>query len=422
MLDVLVVGGGLAGLSAARTLRRAGQRVRVVEAASHPGGRVATRVIDGFTLDAGYQVLFPAYPAVQRQLDLAALDLVPLPSGAAIRRGARVDVLGDPLRDPAGLPGTLTTRVIPLGDKLRLARLALQLRSPAPHALLRGPDETTEVYLRRQGFSDISLDTFFRPFFGGIFLRRDLSTSARLFRYYFRMLIDGGAAVPRAGMGAIATQLAAGLEIDTGVRVRRLAPHGAHVTAETSAGDLDARQVIVATDPFAAQELTGEPTARGRVASTYLYYTTAQAIDSETRLLLNAVSGGLINNAQWTSKAVPGRAPAGQHLLTVSVLGEPDLDNGALDLQVRAELAGWYGTPSVGTLRLLHIERIGYAQFPQPPEFAATLPGHATRLPGVLLASEVTSMSSLQGALESGEKAAAIVLGDLAAQSRPRGA
>ncbi|GGK16771.1 oxidoreductase FAD-binding protein [Deinococcus malanensis] len=422
MLDVLVVGGGLSGLSAARVLRRAGQRVRVVEAGSHPGGRVATRVVDGFTLDAGYQVLFPAYPAVQRQLNLAALDLVPLPSGAAIRRGARVDVVGDPLRDPAGLPGTLTTRVIPLGDKLRLARLALQLRGPAPHALLRGPDETTEAYLRRQGFSDSALDTFFRPFFGGIFLRRDLSTSARLFRYYFRMLIDGGAALPRGGIGAIAAQLAAGLELDTGVRVRRLAAHGAHVTAETSAGDLDARQVIVATDPFVAQELTGEPTARGRVSSTYLYYATAQAIDPETRLLLNAAADGLINNAQWTSQAVPGRAPAGQHLLTVSVLGEPHQDDAALDQQVRAELAGWYGSQNVATLRLLHVERIAYAQFPQPPEFAATLPGHATRLPGVLLASEVTSMSSLQGALESGEKAAAIVLGDLAAQSRPRGA
>ncbi|MFC4637346.1 NAD(P)/FAD-dependent oxidoreductase [Deinococcus hohokamensis] len=421
MLDVLVVGGGLAGLTAARTLDRAGQRVRVLEAAPEVGGRVRSRVVDGFTLDAGFQVLFPAYPAVRRQLDLPALDLVPLPSGAAVRRGARVNLLGDPLRDPGALAGTLGGRVLPLADKLRVARMAAQLRVPAPHALLRGPDEPTETYLRRQGLSEAALNAFFRPFFGGIFLRRDLSTSARLFRYYFRMLLDGGAALPRAGMGAISAQLAAGLDLVTGVEVTRLCPQGTHVTAVTSAGDLDARQVIVATDPPRAQALTGEATGLTGVGSTYLYYAAPHQIDPERRLLLNA-EPGLINNAHWTSQAVPGRAPAGQHLLSVTVLGVPAEDDAALDTAVRAELAGWYGAQATAQLRLLGTERLPYAQYAQPPEYAHTLPGHATALNGVLLASEVTSMSGIQGALESGEKAAAIVLGDLAAQSRPRGA
>ncbi len=79
MHDVVVVGAGLAGLTAARRLHRAGRRVRVLEATAALGGRVRSRVVDGFTLDAGYQVLFPAYPALGRNLDLAALDLVPIP-------------------------------------------------------------------------------------------------------------------------------------------------------------------------------------------------------------------------------------------------------------------------------------------------------------------------------------------------------
>ena len=53
MHDVLVIGGGLAGLTAARVLTRAGQRVRLLEAAPEIGGRVRTRVVEGFTLDAG---------------------------------------------------------------------------------------------------------------------------------------------------------------------------------------------------------------------------------------------------------------------------------------------------------------------------------------------------------------------------------
>ncbi|EYB68448.1 amine oxidase [Deinococcus phoenicis] len=425
MQDILVIGAGLAGLTAARVLTRAGRRVRVLEAADQVGGRVTTRRVEGFTLDAGYQVLFPAYPAVRRHLDLDALDLVRVPSAAVVRRGARAEVLGDPFRDPASLPGTLTTRVLTLGDKLRVARLAASLRGPAPHTLLVGPDETTETYLRRQGFSEGALDHFFRPFFGGVFLRRDLHTSARLFRYYFRMLMDGGTALPRSGMGAIPAQLAQGLDVTTGVRVTRLRPHagaagGPAVTAVTSAGDLDARHVIVATDPDTAQTLTGEPVSRGRLGSTYLYYAASHPLDDQPRLLLNAEEG-LINNAQWTSRVIPERVPAGQQLLTVSVLGLPDLDDDALDAGVRGELSRWYGT-AVATLRTLGTERIAFAQYPQPPEYAATLPGHAAALPGVLLASEVTSMSGIQGAMESGEKAAAILLGDLAAMSRPRGA
>lgn len=420
MHDTVIVGAGLAGLTAARILGRAGRRVRVLEASAVLGGRVRSRVVDGFTLDAGYQVLFPGYPAVRRNLDLDALELVPIPPSAAVRRGRREDVLGDPRRDPAALPSTLTTGVLSVADKLRVGRLALELLAPPPHTLLIGPDETTESYLRGQGFSEAALNNFFRPFFGGIFLRRELDTSARLFRYYFRMLIDGGAALPRAGMGAIPQQLAAGVDVQVNVRVTALTAHGSHVTLQTSNGELDARSVIVATDPNAAAGLLGQDVSRGSLGSTYLSYAADRAIDDQPRLLLNAETG-LINNAQWLSNVLPGRVPPGQQLLVVSVLDLPLLEDAALDARVRGELAHWYGEAAVSSLRTLAVERIPHAQYPQPPGYVATLPGHATGLPGVLLASEVTSMSGIQGAMESGEKAAAILLDDLAALSRPRG-
>jgi phytoene dehydrogenase-like protein len=428
MHDVLVIGGGLAGLTAARVLTRAGQRVRVLEAAPEIGGRVRTRVVGGFTLDAGYQVLFPDYPAVRRNLDLGALDLVPIAPAGVVRRGRRAEALGDPLRDPGSLGSTLLSGALTLTDKARIGKLALELGAPPAHTLLAGPDETTESYLRGQGFSETALDHFFRPFFGGVFLRRDLATSARLFRYYFRLLMTGGAALPRAGMAAVPAQLAQGLDVRTGVRVTHLQPHATHVTAQTSAGELDARQVIVATDAWSAAPLLGEDTRtpRGSQGSAYLYYAADAPVEKQRRLLLNG-EAGLINNAQWMGQAVPGRAPEGQDLLVVTALasaqgGVPELDDAALDARVRAELSRWYGEAAVSGLRTLGTERIPHAQYPQPPGYAATLPGHATALPGVLRAGEVTSMSGIQGAMESGEKAAAIVLNDLAAMSRPRGA
>ncbi len=434
MQEVIVVGAGLAGLTAARTLARAGQRVRVLEASGEVGGRVRSVTQDGFTLDVGYQVLFTAYPAVRRQLDLAALDLVNIPPAAVIRNGTSSQTLGDPFRDPGSLLATVTATALSLPDKLRVARLALEVKAGPAHALLTGPasspehisDESTRDFLMARGFSAAALQNFFAPFFGGIFLNRDLSTSARLFRYYFRMLIDGEIAVPRAGMGRVAAQLAEGLNVSTNVRVERLVQTERGVGVVTNLGELDAEQVIVATDPPSAARLLGEaPPALESVASSYLSYTSAVPIDPQPRLLLNAATG-LINNAQWLGRAVPGRAPGGQELLVVTVPGDTltghfALSDSDLDAAVRTELSFWYGDRAAG-LKTLRIDRIAHAQYAQPPGYAARLPGHATPLPGVLRASEITSMSGIQGAMESGEKAAAIVLSDPVGMSRPRGA
>lgn len=418
-MDVIVIGAGLAGLTAARTLQRAGVRVRVLEADADIGGRVRTRNVDGFVLDRGFQVLFTAYPAVKRNLDLERLDLVTFPPAAVIRRGEEATRLGDPLRDPASLVGTLTSDVFTFKDRLLVARLAIYVKRLELADLLRGEDEPTLTFLRVFGFSERAIHSFFAPFFGGIFLKRDLSTSARLFRYYFRMLIDGETAVPRSGMGDIPKQLAEGLEVTTGARVEGVEARADGVTLRTSQGPVSADSVVVATDPPEVQRLTGVDAACKAVSSTYLYYASDTKIDAEKRILLNAAEGYL-NNAVWASNLNPNLAPPGKHLLVVTVLGLP-LDDAALDQAVRDALTRWYGAADVARLRLLRSDRLEFAQFAQPPGFVRNLVGHATPLNNVLIASEATSMSSIQGALASGEKAAAILLNDTAVMARARG-
>jgi phytoene dehydrogenase-like protein len=61
-VDAIVVGAGLAGLSAARQLAIHGLDVIVLESSDDVGGRVRTDRFDGLQLDRGFQLFNPAYP------------------------------------------------------------------------------------------------------------------------------------------------------------------------------------------------------------------------------------------------------------------------------------------------------------------------------------------------------------------------
>src|SRR5262245_8853395 len=74
VLDVAIVGAGLAGLAAAFDLRARGRTVRVLEATSRPGGVIATERFDGWTIDGGPDSLLvqkPAAVTLCRELGIA---------------------------------------------------------------------------------------------------------------------------------------------------------------------------------------------------------------------------------------------------------------------------------------------------------------------------------------------------------------
>lgn len=83
-MHVLIIGAGLAGLTCGRILDTLGVHVTIVEASDGIGGRVRSDHADGFTFDRGFQVLFEAYPAARRHLDLDALHLRRFDPGAII--------------------------------------------------------------------------------------------------------------------------------------------------------------------------------------------------------------------------------------------------------------------------------------------------------------------------------------------------
>ena len=74
-MRTVIVGAGMAGLAAAKTLQAAGQDYLLLEKSDRPGGRVKSDNYNGFTLDHGFQVLLTAYPAANEFFDYSELDL-----------------------------------------------------------------------------------------------------------------------------------------------------------------------------------------------------------------------------------------------------------------------------------------------------------------------------------------------------------
>lgn len=409
---VVVIGAGLAGLSCARVLAERGVHVRVLEASDGVGGRVRSDVVDGFVLDRGFQVLFTAYPEVQRQIDLPALRPGSFLSGARVVVDGKGHDVTDPLRDPlAALPGVLSP-VGTLADKLRVLRLRLDVTRGSLQALWQRPSTTTLERLRAFGFSSTMIDRFFRPFLGGIFLDRDLSTSSRLFDFYFRMLSQGDTVLPRDGMGALSTQLASRLPQDIVALNTPVASVGADHVVLQDQTRMAARAVVVATDGLAAARLLNGalPTPASRGVTT-LYFAASRSPLPQRRLVLCA-DDGLVNSLCAPSDVSDAYAPRGQALLSVTVLGIPDVDDDGLQHAVRAQLRGLLGY-EVAQWRHLRTYRIAHAQPAQPPAAMELVERSARLDSGVFVAGDHRDHASIHGALASGRRVAEAVLADV---------
>jgi phytoene dehydrogenase-like protein len=416
--SVVVVGGGLAGLVAARRLASRGAEVTLLEREERVGGRVRSIHEDGYTFDRGFQVLFTAYPAAERELDHDALDLRRFKPGAVLARPGKRSILSDPFRDLSALAESAVNTEVSTLDKLRTLRLRSRLSGVDPETLFEGGDQTIRAALLERGFSERFVENFAAPFYGGITLDRSLASSAATFDYTFAMLSRGSIAVPADGMGAIPDQLAdavreAGAVIETGREVEAIEPDGDGKTVRTDGETLEADAVVVATDPRSARELTGVgsiPTeARGCVTQWYAF---DGELDAGRRLLLNA-AGEAPNHVVDHTAVAPEYAPDGETLLSATYLGEPEESDEELSARTREALSSWYPEHAFESLSALHTDRIPFAQFVQPPGFYRELPDVRAPEGPVYLAGDYVEWSSIQGAMRSGASAAETVAEDV---------
>ncbi len=404
--DVVVVGGGLAGLSAAVRLHRAGLAVIVCEASDEVGGRVRTDRRDGFLLDRGFQVVLPAYPELRRQVGLSALRLRPFLRGTlAMTAGGRAYLAG-PWHGRRAAAATADFLFGHPRDSLALAALSLRdMLAPDQAIRATNPAITTLQDLRGR-VGQATLTEVLRPFLAGVFLDPSLDTPARLFHLIWRCFLRGGGALPAGGMQMLPLLLADGLPAGT-VRTGTEVTEVAESVVRTNTGEeIQARAVVIATDGTAAAALLPE-LARPAWHSVTTFYYRLPASPLGTPVLVIDGRDELLLNAAVLSDAAPSYAPAGLALAAASVPGRAEP---ALEPRVRSGLARMYDT-STRDWELLDVYAIPRAL----PVLAAGQPlGRPVRLgPGRYVCGDHRDTPSVQGALVSGRRAARAVLADL---------
>lgn len=200
--DVVIIGAGIAGLSAAHQLISAGVDVSVLEAAAHPGGRMATDDMDGFRLDRLGPLLGSAGPELGTTPGLDGLVLRDFAPGVLVHSEGRQYLAGD-VRSARGALRAVRSRPsaprAPLGGAIEQARLGAWLArlAAAPESRITArPDRAALDALSARGLSPRVVGGFLRPLLSALLGDPGLTTSSRMADLTLRDYARGRLSVP----------------------------------------------------------------------------------------------------------------------------------------------------------------------------------------------------------------------------------
>ncbi|MFC9943533.1 NAD(P)/FAD-dependent oxidoreductase [Streptomyces pratensis] len=411
--DVVIIGAGIAGLSAAHQLISAGVDVSVLEAAAHVGGRMATDDVDGFRLDRLGPLFSSAYPELNTTPGLEGLTLRDFSPGVLVHSGGRQYRAGD-VRSARGALRAVRSRSsaprAPLGGAIEQARLGAwlaRLATTPESRILARPDRAAPETLSARGLSPRVVGGFLRPLLSALLGDPGLTTSSRIAELTLRDYARGRLCVPTGGSATLPELLAAALPpgtVRTGVHVTAADITSVHTKEH---GELGCRSLLLATGAGAAAELLPGLRVPAFHRVTVLHHTAREAPTTGRRLLLDADRSGPVAHTAVMSEVDPSRAPHGRALITSTVLGPPPPD---LDGAVRAHLAALYGTPT-GDWELLAAHHDPEAVPAMPPPHDPHRP--VRLLAGLYVCGDHRDTSTVQGALRSGRRAASAILADL---------
>ncbi|MEV0095352.1 NAD(P)/FAD-dependent oxidoreductase [Streptomyces sp. NPDC050738] len=413
--DVVIVGAGLAGLSAAHRLTSAGVDVTVLEAAQDPGGRMSTASADGFRLDRIGQILCTSYPELRLTPGLDEVELRPFSPGVLVHSEGRLLRTGEPGSARGALKAARALASAPRSplnntlDRARLGAALGRLATTPVQRLLARPEQPALTALRERGLPPRTIDGFLRPLLSALLCDPALTTSSRCADLALRGYAQGRLCIPAGGASVLPERLAAALPagtVRTGARVKSVAISS--VTTEDH-GELGCRALLLATGARAAAELMPGLRVPAFHPVTVLHHTAPEPPLTDPALILDAERTSPVSHTAVISAVDPSRAPDGRTLISTTVLGTPPCELTGLDRIVRARLATLYGTPT-DDWELLAVHH-------DPEAVPAMNPPHDLRRPvrllaGLYVCGDHRDTSTVQGALHSGRRAAEEILRD----------
>ena len=293
-MSVAVIGGGLAGLSAALTLQEAGEEVELFEASDGIGGRVRSDYIDGFICDRGFQLINSGYPEIKRLQVISELDFQKSDRTVDVVTPYGVLAIGDPRLHPIS---ALTSPLGSIVEKLAL----LKFLGAKPNSSISLRDA-----LLASGSGNF-YENILQPFLRGVFLTELENIDSAYGREIIKSFVIGDSGLPSAGVGTLSEAIAARIE-------------NIHLSSPIdSLSQFADRKVIVATDDVMASRLLDiSPTQEHAKSVTWYHSIPAGAIDSK-RLRVTSASSPIVNSIA-ISNVASQYAPASQTLLSSTSL------------------------------------------------------------------------------------------------------
>ena len=387
-LPVIVVGAGLAGLSAAQSLIEAGIEVRVLEASTTIGGRVQTDEINGYRFDRGFQLINARYPEVEALNIIDKLDFRYAPRAVDIALDGSVVRLGDPRKY---FLSALRSQSGSIREKISFLKYLL---SHSTH------DSNVESELLAAGCNNLYTRVL-KPFLTGVFLAQPSRVDSVSGREIIKSFISGAPGLPARGAGELSQVLANEIGVvETGVQVNAITG----LELITSKGVIAARAIIVATDQITAAQLLEIEDVGESVSCTTWFHATSDNVECDATLRVDGLARGAIINSIAISKLLPLSAPVGQTLFSSTSLGH------ASESEVRRHLSLMWGVDTAGWELV--------AKYDIKNSLPLFVPGrsHAQSLqvrPGVWRAGDYLSAASQNGALASGRLAALELINSL---------
>jgi zeta-carotene desaturase len=428
--DAIVVGGGLAGLSAAVALASDGAKVLLLERRPETGGRA-------------YSYLHPALAEVvdsQHVVLGCCTNLLELVGQAGAAESVRwYDELT--FIEPNGRRSAMKPGILPApshqtmsflrapmlgwGDKLAIARGLAEFLRGYPS----DDRESFAAWLKRTRQTERAIRHFWEPVVWGalndVFERCSTKYAGKVFHETFLRSAAGGSlgipALPLTEFFAPVVELArqAGVTVaaKTGVDSVTRREGGGWVVR---AGDavFEARNVVIATNFREARRLVPEAVPESERFVSAPITTVHLWFDREVSELDHAVL--LDTRIQWMfhkSRIRRWGAERGSYLELVISASWPELEQGRQEILASAiaEAEGFF--PKMREARLVKsgVLKEARATFSVTPGLDAVRPAQETALPGLFLAGDWTRTdwpSTMESAVRSGRLAAGAIVGD----------